>query len=349
MKVTIYDVAKRAGVGIGTVSRVINNSPQISPKTRKKVLKVINELKYQPHAMAQSLARKKTNTIACIVPDFTGYFFMALLSGIQSEMTSHGLDLILYSVDEPNKQETFLKRTLREKKVDGVLLLSLQISERYVEKFTRSGFPIVLVDSLSERLDSFAVENIQGGFIATQHLIETGHRRIAMITGSEKSTPAVQRLTGYRQALTHYHLPYDERLVFQVKDQMPQTLQHNHGFNKHVGYAALQQFLALDKERPTAVFAASDVQAMGAIRAATDARLQIPDDVAIIGYDDIELAELLDLTTMRQPMYQMGQLAIRRLVEKMETHDPNVVVRNFVPELIVRKSTGGRHQQRRSA
>ncbi|MDZ7262730.1 MAG: LacI family transcriptional regulator, partial [candidate division KSB1 bacterium] len=202
MSVTIYDVAKKAGVGIGTVSRALNNSPNILPETKAKVLRVVKELNYQPYAMAQRLARKKTNTIAAIIPIFTSYFFLEMLKGIQHEITRHNYDLILYSVDKLSKKDIFLKKTLQERRVDGVLLISLSIDENYVARFLNSRLPIVLVDNFHSELDSITIENTHGAYLATQHLIKLGHTKIAMINGQLHSFPAGLRLEGYKRALT---------------------------------------------------------------------------------------------------------------------------------------------------
>lgn len=340
MPVTIYDVAKKAKVGIGTVSRVINNSPQISPKTKEKVLKVIKELKYQPHALAQSLARKRTNTIACIVPFFTGYFFIEILRGIQREISYYGYDLILYSVDEIEKKEVFLRRTLREKKVDGVLLLSLEISDQDVNKFLQAKFPIVLVDSYHPQLDSITIENEQGAYLATHHLLELGHRKVAIITGQLSSLPSLIRLKGYKKALKSYNINLNEHYIIAVDSYEDMEITSNHGFNKTAGYRAMHKLINLNDERPTAVFVSSDIQAIGAMKAISEHGLRIPEDIAIIGFDDIELAEWVGLTTMRQPMFEMGRLAVKRLIDKINNNPLPLYKKSFLPELIIRKSSG---------
>ena len=153
MAVTIYDIAEQAGVGIGTVSRVINNSPHIAPKTRERVLAVINKLGYKPHAMARGLAGQKTNTIAVIVPVFTGYFFLEVLRGVQQEISTAHYDMILYSVDHSDKADIFLRKVLYEKRADGVLLISLSINDSFAQQFIDKRFPIVLLDSSSPVLD----------------------------------------------------------------------------------------------------------------------------------------------------------------------------------------------------
>jgi LacI family transcriptional regulator len=342
MSATIYDVAKKAGVGIGTVSRVINKSPQISPKTRDKVLKVIKELKYQPSAMAQGLARKRTNIIACIVPFFTGYFYFELLNGVQQTLSNRGYDLILYSVDKIEKKEEILKRTIRERKVDGVLFISLPIFDKHVTKFIESKLPIVLVDSYHDELDSITIENKQGALDATEHLIHLGHKRIGMINGNISSIPAMNRLEGFKAALLKNNISFDEHLVINTNSTNDPEILQNDGFNKKAGYTAMNQLLELKKNRPTAVFISSDIQATGAIKAIQEQGLNIPKDIAIVGFDGIELSGYLGLTTMKQPMFEMGIIAVERLIEKIQ--NPDTTNRNFKklfhPKLIVRETCG---------
>jgi len=340
MTVTIYDVAKKAGVGIGTVSRVINNSPHISPKTREKILKVIKELKYQPHAMAQSLARKRTNSIACIVPDFTGYFFMELLRNVQRQISKHGYDLILYSVDEDDKKEAFLRKILHEKKVDGVLLLSMEISDQEVERFLNSRLPIVLLDCYHPQLDSITIENEQGAYLATNHLIDLGHRKIAMITGQLSSLPSSIRLKGYKKALYEHEIKFREDYVIAVNSHEDIDITSNHGFNDKAGYIAMQQLLNIEKDKPTAVFISSDIQAIGAMKAISDRGLKIPDDMAVVGFDDIQLAGIVGLTTMHQPMEEMGKLAVERLIEKINNFQLSKYKNFLKTNLIIRESCG---------
>lgn len=337
MPVTIYDVAKKAGVGIGTVSRVINDSPQISEATRRKVQKAIKELHYQPHTVAQSLARKKTNTIACIIPFFTGYFFVELLRGIQGKITEYKNDLILYSVDITNKKETFLRRTIEERKVDGVLLVSLEINREFVSRFVNYHFPIVLVDSDHPQLDSITVDNVEGAFRATQHLITAGYSPIAMIDGQLKSIPARLRLEGFKNALKENHLPFHEE-YFVACDFANEA----DGFNKEAGYTAMQRLLSIGENRPRAVFVSSDIQAIGAMQAIRERGLSVPRDIAVMGFDDIELAQFVGLTTMRQPMRHMGELAVERLMAKISDQPSDNFKKRFQTELVIRESCGAK-------
>lgn len=342
MPATIYDVAKAAGVGIGTVSRVINNSNQISPKTREKVLKAIKDLKYQPNAIAQGLARKCTHTIACIVPFFTGYFYFELLDGVQKSISKYGYDLILYSVDVIEKKETFFIKTLRERKVDGVLLISLTISNEYANKFKNANLPIVLLDGFHPELDSISIENKEGAFVATEHLIRLGYEKIGMIYGHRNSIPAIDRLDGFKNALSKQHVPMDEKYVLSSDFFNEDGVSNNHGFNKKAGYEAMKYMLNLNG-CPDAIFASSDIQAVGAMNAIHEKGLKIPDDIAIVGFDGIELSEYLGMTTMKQPMFEMGIIAVEHLMYKIQNNNKNsdIFKKLFHPYLVVRETCGG--------
>ena len=335
MSVTIYHVAERAGVGIGTVSRAINNSGSISPRTKEKVLAVVKELGYRPHASARGLARRRTNTIGVIVPFFTGYFFVELLRGIQGEVSRHQYDLILYSVDETNKKEMFLRKVLQERKVDGLLLISLEMTNNEVWELCRSRLPVVLVDSYHPDLDSVTVENRRGAYVATQHLIRLGHTKIGMIDGHLKSSPARVRLEGYKNALQDHDIAFNENYLV-ISDYIT----GEDGFNREAGYQAMKQLLLLGNKRPTAVFVSSDIQAVGVMKAIDENGLKVPEDIAIVGFDDIELAQYIGLTTMRQPMFEMGKLAVDRLVECITDVVTNGFKKVFHTSLIVRDTCG---------
>lgn len=338
MAVTIYDVARKAGVGIGTVSRVINKSPQITEQTKAKVLQAIQELNYQPHIVAQSLARRKTQTIGCIIPFFTtGYFYIELLRGIQKKLTACKYDLILYSVDTTNKKETFLQRSLKERRVDGILLVSLDIPDEYAQKFVQSNLPVVLLDSYHPTLDSITVDNLEGAYVATRHLISLGYQKIAMIDAQLKSFPARLRLEGYKNALAEYGYTFEE-CYFVACDFAHEA----DGFNKEAGYTAMQRLLDLEDEKPRAVFVSSDIQAVGAIDAIKEQGLRIPEDIAVVGFDDIELSRYIGLTTMRQPILEMGELAVERLMQKIAGEPAMQFNYCFHTELVVRETCGAR-------
>jgi LacI family transcriptional regulator len=340
MAVTIYEVAKQAGVGIGTVSRVLNDSHQISPETRARVLKVIKALNYQPHALAQGLARKKTRTIAVLIPFFTGYFYVELLKGIQQAVSQHQYDLILYCIDNLSKKDSYLKRAVQQRRVDGVLLISSSLSDTYAKEFKRRELPLVLVDAFHPDFDSITVNDQDGAHAAVQHLVALGHKRLAMITGHLESVPAQHRRRGFQSALTEAGLKLPPENLLISSDGLPgDSVKLNDGFNKETGYWAMRQLLALNGKRPTGVFVASDIQALGAMKAVRESGLRIPEDIAIVGFDDIELAEYVGLTTVRQPMFQMGRQAVERLMHLIDHPNPPRQHLRIETELIVRESS----------
>lgn len=323
-----------AGVGIGTVSRAMNDSPLIKPDTKNHVLQVIKALNYQPHAVAQSLARKRTNAVAVIVPHFTNYFFVELLRVIQKFLINFNYDLILYSVEDIRRGSILLDRVLKERRVDGVLYLSLPLEGDLIETIKKSSLPIVMVDNYHTSLDSIVIDNVEGGFIATEHLILLGHRRVGLISGSLHSLPGRERYEGYRMALSRYNLEFDESLVIICDRSVGED-----GFNEEAGYGAMKSFLTL-KTLPTGMFISSDVQAIGAMRAIREAGLSVPEDVAIVGFDDIHFSEFLGLTTVHQPLQQVGGLAVERLMARLHGTNNGVWEQRLKTQLVVRRTCG---------
>lgn len=324
-----------AGVGIGTVSRAINNSPQINAQTKMHVLQIIKELNYQPHALAQSLARKKTFTIASVVPFFTNYFFVELLKNVQRTLTLNNFDLILYSVDRMDRMPFVLDRVLSERRSDGVLLISVSIDEEYARRFVDTPVPVVIVDNRYDGLDSITIANQNAAMTATEHLIKLGHRRIGMVNGHLSSFPAVERLKGFKSALATHNLPFHDELLITCD-----ATEGEHGFNERAAYSAMKRFLAGQVEIPGALFVASDVQALGVMRAAKESGLHIPQDLALVGFDDIEFAKFVGLTTMHQPIPEMGRLAVERLIERIRTDSEGGFYQQMQAELIVRETCG---------
>lgn len=336
MGVTIYDIAREAGVGIGTVSRCLNNHPSVSVQTREKVLTVARRLNYQPHAFAQRLASRKTNTVSVIIPFFTNYFFVQVLQGVQDKATDLGIDLILYGVNNPAQAEFYLRRSLERGHVDGVMFFSMKFPESFVIKFHQMELPLILVDAYHPEFDSIRVENREGALTATRHLISLGHRNIAMINASLYTQPARDRLEGYRAALNESGCQFvEERVVISAIGKQD-------GFNRESGKASMQALLPqLGGPDPvTAVFVASDVQAIGVLEAVREAGLRVPEDLAIVSFDDIEIAAHAELTTMRQPMYEMGTLALESLNRRTKNPGADPRLTSFTPQLIIRRSSG---------
>jgi LacI family transcriptional regulator len=336
MGVTIYDLAREAGVGIGTVSRCLNDHPHVSARTRARVLSIVKRLNYQPHAGAQRLASRRTNTISVIIPSFTNYFFVQTLQGVQDLAAEIGMDLILYGVSHASQVEHYLRRSLHRGHVDGVLFFSMKLPENFVVRFQQIRLPMVLVDAYHTAFDSIRVQNVEGGYSATRHLLDLGHRSIAMINASTETQPARDRMAGYRRALEEYGVSFrEDRVIISSAGK-------NDGFNRDAGRESMRRLLkqSAGPDPVTAVFIASDVQAIGSLEAARSANVRIPEDIAVVSFDDIELAQYAELTTMRQPMYEMGRLAMEKLVARMKDPDAAPSLTSFIPGLVIRRTCG---------
>ncbi|MCS7229569.1 MAG: LacI family DNA-binding transcriptional regulator [Candidatus Kryptonium sp.] len=326
-------MAREAKVGIGTVSRVLNGSPHVSEKTRKKVLEVAKRLNYQPHTYAQRLAKQKAYAISAVIPFFTSYFFMEVLRGVQSKISEIGFDLVLYGVNDPASQiEYYIQKSTHRGKVDGVLFFSMKFPESYVRYFIQHSIPIVLVDTFHPKFDSITVDNYKGAYLATEHLIKVGHEKIGMISARLESVPAKQRFDGFKQAISDYGKTFYDKFFVETKDTRLD------GFNRESGYYACKELLSRGKEIPSAIFVSSDIQAIGVIQALNEKGIKVPDDVCVIGFDDIELAKDFGLTTVRQPMYEMGVIAVEKLFERINDEKLKVEHVKFTPELVIRKT-----------
>jgi len=330
---TIYDIAQKAKVGIGTVSRVLNKNANVSDVTRNRVLQVVSRLNYKPHPYAIGLARQRTNSILFTIPFFATFFFLEILRGIQKRLADLDVSIIMLGINHPDQITEMLRHNIHRHRVDGIVLCSMKIPEQLEKNKLFKKIPMVLVDTYNKEFDSFAVNNVQGGYVATKHLLDLGHTRIAILNANLRSVPAKDRFKGYRMAMMDAHKKIDERLIRKTKSE------YVDGFTRENGYEMMKELLNLGAARPTAVFAVSDIQAYGALAAIAENGLRCPDDIALIGYDDLELSEPLGLTSMLQPMSEMGTLTIERLLERMNTKDLSVYHKTFEPTLIVRKTT----------
>src|SRR5574340_288068 len=308
LKTTIQDVARIAGVGVGTVSRVINNSPDVKPATRKKVLSAIAQLNYRPNPIARSMISKQTGAVGVIVPFFTRPFHTELLRAVQGGLTCSDKELVLYNVETVAQRDYYLSKLPMLHRVDGLLLLSLPLEDAYALDIKQVGIPIVLIDTYSPIFTSLIVDNIDGAYQAVKYLIGLGHQRIGFINGviegNIKFNQANDRLIGLHRAFGEAGLFFDPELLLTSE------------WNRSGGEQAALQLLSL-KQRPTAIFAASDMQAIGVLEAAKELHLKVPDDLSVMGFDGIEIAELLELSTIQQPMQQLGELGVAILIETM--------------------------------
>lgn len=340
MSITIYDIADRARVSIATVSRVFNEHPRVSEATRRRVFTVAEELGYEPHASAQSLARQNTQLISAVVPMMTSFFFMEVLRGIQDRLDESAYDLLVYASRTLSRVDGQLGRAVQRGRSDGLLLVSTPLTPERARTLANSRRAVVLVDSSHDDFDSVAIDNRRGGLEATRHLLENGHERIGLVLPVETSVPAAERRAGYVDALTEAGLDVDERLVVCADWDRDQD-----GYTRYAGYcgmkALLDRFEGDPAGRPTAVFVAADVMALGALRAAHEAGLRLPDDLQMVGFDDTASAAYVGLTTLAQPMVEMGRLATEKLLRRLRDPETPPSHTVFAPQLVVRETSGG--------
>jgi LacI family transcriptional regulator len=301
-------VAERAGVSTSTVSHVINNTRVVSADVRERVLAIIAEMRYIPSAVARSLKNDKTHSIGMMVPNNSNPYFAELIQGIEDTAFKVGYNIILCNAyDDPKKQAAYL-RVLIEKRIDGLILVASGADDELALLLREQPVPIVLVDRevAGVEADFIEADHEKGGYLATKYLLELGHREIACVSGPIELPPSRDRVVGYLRALKEAGQKF--RLDYLVRSD----------FTSEGGFLAFQQLLAL-KKRPTAIFASNDLMAIGGICAASEAHIRIPDELSVIGYDDIALASYSTprLTTMAQPKYAMGQLITNVLIDRI--------------------------------
>jgi len=342
MPPTLEEVAKLAGVSRSTVSRVVNQHPNVRPEVRERVWEVIRKTGYQPHAAARSLATRRTRVIGLIIPQavttlFTDPYFPILIRGIADACNAHNYHLMLSLFSRRRVQESrarqdlLYQQVLRSRYLDGVVVSSAPLDDPIFPRLLEDGVPFVLIGRYSnERASYVDVDNVVGARMAVEHLLRLGHERVATITGPLNMCAGQDRLEGYRQALAARGIQVDEDLIAEGD------------FTEQGGQAAMRRLLP---HRPTAVFAASDMMAVGAIKVLREAGLRVPEDVAVVGFDDIPLASMVEppLTTVRQPIEQLGSMAVELLVSLMENPGEETVHRVVLPtELVIRASCGVR-------
>jgi LacI family transcriptional regulator len=330
-KVTIYDVAEEAGVAISTVSRVLNDSQEVAEGTRQQVLNAIDRLQFRPQRTARSLARQNVDALAVAVPSFTSNFYNEMLKGVKDCLDEREIDLLLCNLGSSDPLPT-LMRFLGRGAVGGLLLTMVPIDDELHRELRRLRAPIVLLGNHTDRFDCFYWNNVQAAELAVNHLISSGHRRIGMIAGHSWSYTAEERALGYRRALEAHGIGFDSELV-----QKGETKKHA-GYSEEAGFEAMQKLFDRTPDL-TAVFAAGDVQAFGAWKAIRDAGAAVPDDIALIGCDNIKLSRFLDLSTIDYHLHSTGMRASRLLLDRMTGSDRETVSELIPPRLIIRNST----------
>ena len=327
----LAQIAQLAKVSRSTVSRVVNDHPDVNPEVRKRVLKIIKETGYQPNLAARSLRNKQTDIIGLVICNtiaglFTDPYFPQLIQGVAQACNQFGKTLALFLEGDP---DTIFPRIVRRGQLDGILLQAGKANDYMLKKMLTTDIPFVYFGRPTEtNVNYIDVDNFAGGYLATSHLIRLKRQRVATICGHLDTTTGLDRKEGYLRALSERGLPVREELIIESD------------FTEAGGYQAMKSLM---KHKPDAIFAASDTMARGAIRAITDAGLSVPEDVAVVGFDDLSPAVSMPplLTTIRQPVPQVGSRAVETLLDVIQykSQPSQRVVLNV--ELVIRETCGG--------
>ena len=328
---TISDISRRAGVGVGTVSRVLNRSPHVSQATRERVLQVIEELEYTPSSVARRLSLGRTQTVAVVVPFLTHPSAVERLRGVVAGVRGSAYDLVVLDVETIQQRADRLRSLACGDRADGVIVLSLDPTDEDVALLERSGVSAVLVDADHPRLPRFVIDDVAGGELATTHLLDLGHERIGFVgdlpDGGFGFTSSDDRREGFRRALASRGLVAAAALA-------------RTGPHDRIAAAELAVELLALTPRPTAIFAASDTQALGVLQAATAAGVPVPRELSVIGFDDIDLASYVGLTTVRQPLFESGRLGAEHLLAELQEPTGGAPEVRLPLDLVVRATTG---------
>lgn len=310
MGITIKDIARQANVSTTTVSRVINNKPDVSDSTKEKIQKIINKNNYQPNNIARGLVLKKTKTIGLIIPDISNPFFPEIIKGVEHKTKDYGYSVIICDTENQIKQEKSSIDLLINNRVDGIIMSLSSESVMDLNTIKKSNLSIVQLDRNIPELKypMVSVDNKLSAYKATEYLINLGHKKVGHVTGDLNTKPAIDRLKGYKEALKDNNINFIDKLVI------------NGNYSKKSGYTAMKKMLK--NENPTAVFFANDLMALGAYEVLDENELKIPDDISIIGHDDIDVSSLVQpkLTTMRQPKNKLGKIAAKILLDLIENN-----------------------------
>lgn len=336
MPPTLEEVARLAGVSRSTVSRVINAHPNVQPDTRERVWQAIRALGYQPHAVARSLVTNRTQIVSVIIPEavttlFTDPFFPLLLRGTTEACNAHQYQLMLSLFTACHDRQEMYQRVLYGGYLDGVIVAAASAGDPLIPDLLRDRIPFVSVGRYpDERANYVDADNAGGARMAVEHLIRLGHQRIATISGPMDMVAGQDRLSGYRQAMEAHRIPVQENLIIYGD------------FTEAGGFSAAQRLLPV---APTAIFAANDTMAVGALKMLREAGLRVPQDIALVGFDDIPIASAIEpsLTTVRQPIVRLGSMAVEVLLSIIaDTSENEMSVQRIVlpTELVIRGSCG---------
>ncbi|OPA75202.1 LacI family transcriptional regulator [Paenibacillus selenitireducens] len=327
---TIYDIAREAGVSIATVSKVMNQTGRISDKTRKHVLDIMKKSDYQPSVVASALTKKRTYTLGLLIPDLANPFFAEVARSIEDSAQLLGYNLVISSTDNELSKEERYVNVLRQKRVDGIILATGARSDSIVKQLLKQKLPIAVIarEMPSFVVDTVLVDDFLGGYLATSHLIELGHRRIAVIAEDLGVMSSRERVRGYKQALEESGIAYEDRLVVVSP------------FHVQGGKETATELLR-GPLKPTAIFACNDLLAIGVVQAVREQGMSVPQDVSVVGFDNTLLATIIDpsLTTVAQPIQEMGRQIVQLITQEIDGSKPNKQRLVLLPELVIRNST----------
>ena len=326
----IVEIAKKAGVSPATVSRALRGMHHVNERTRKKIIEAAQLLEYpiRPDLLPES-AKVRTNTIGVIAPFISRWYFSQVLAGIEQALREAGMDLLLYNFAQVDARQRVFQQRKLVGKVDGLIVISLPPTEKEFEQILGLGIPVSLVGTLNEKCSCVSIDDIKGAELATQHLIDMGHRDIGIMVGQNAFAynfeVADQRLTGFKKILS------DNGIEFNPAWQVIAD------FDSHTSELAMDEFLR-QKKLPTAIFCESDEMAFGAIASIRKRGLRVPEDISIIGYDDHEYANMVGLTTIAQPVQFLGQLAASQIIARIEKPESTLAKMKVPTSLVVRSS-----------
>lgn len=327
---TIYDVAEHSGISIATISRVLNTPEMVNPETRSIVLDTIDKLGFVPKAEARARALRRTHRIGVITPFFTAPSFVQRLRGIASLLTASSYELVVYTVDSYDRLQGYFSSIPFTGHLDGLIVISLPIQKKEAQRLIEHGLQTVLIEYFHPELNCIEIDDVYGGIIATQYLLNKGHQRIAYLGDREPHDfelhPAAMRLEGFKQAMKNAGTDVPDEYICLVENTYADTMR------------ATRELLSLPTP-PTAIFAAADVQALSALTVARELGLRVPEQLAVIGFDDTDAAAFMELTTICQHLDESGKLAVEMLLHHIV--DPSHPVQHVqLPlELVERKTT----------
>jgi len=328
-KLTIRDIARLAGVSHTTVSRALNNDSQVAPQTLKRILAVVEAQKYRPDPLARRFARGRSHLIGLIVSDIKNPFYAEMARGIEDQARKRGYLVVICSADDQGSALEQYVESVIDVGIEGLIFASSKLEEPVVEKLIDDGYPVVMVNRrLKKKIGQYVViDNKKGAYLVTRHLINNGYRRIVIITGPDSMSTVVERLEGYKLAMQEADLPLGNNSI------------HHVNFSRKEGFDAAMGILAA-KKRPEAVMGGNDYIAMGIMDAAKKLKLGIPEGIAVVGFDNTEFARSMEMTTVSQRKYEMGDIAVKMLIESIEGKKSGVANRVMLePELIIRSSS----------